>query len=324
MAPAGQVEKNVRDSRQQMVQCMPGFSDLAALNAWLEERCLELGRQTAHGKQPGTIADVWTEEQAALMPLPVAFDGFIELSKRVSPTCLISFDRNRYSVPASFANRPVSLRIYPDRLVVAAKGNILCEHALVIQRSHHLPPKTIYDWRHYLAVVQRKPGALRNGDPFWNYRLRSDSCRITCCASPPLTVCKQTVAGQRAAIGKWSTSLPWCDSTMNRPCSRLYLRVENGKANLARAESGRWLRMVDVPLNNGAGLWPLGDRVSVVERWTPPVMQSGSASDLQRVQTATRSDAQGPAKARSHSTVGDWPFTLWCNPEWRAHSWLTR
>jgi hypothetical protein len=115
---------------------------------------------------PTSTADVWAEEQAALMPLPVAFDGFIELSKRVSPTCLISFERNRYSVPASFANRPVSLRIYHDRLVVAAKGTILCEHARVIQRSHHLPPKTIYDWRHYLAVVQRKPGALRNGAPF--------------------------------------------------------------------------------------------------------------------------------------------------------------
>ena len=69
-----------------MLQSMPGFPDLAALNAWLEERCFELWRQTAHGKQPGTIADVWAEEQAALMPLPVAFDGFIELSKRVSPT----------------------------------------------------------------------------------------------------------------------------------------------------------------------------------------------------------------------------------------------
>jgi hypothetical protein len=79
---------------------------------------------------------------------------------------LISFKRNRYSVPASFANRPVSLRIYPDRLVVAAVGNILCEHARVIQRSPHLPPKTIYDWRHYLAIVQRKPGALCNDAPF--------------------------------------------------------------------------------------------------------------------------------------------------------------
>jgi hypothetical protein len=49
---------------------------------------------------------------------------------------------------------------------VAAEGNILCEHCRVIDRSHKLPGKTIYDWRHYLAVVQRKPGALRNGAPF--------------------------------------------------------------------------------------------------------------------------------------------------------------
>ena len=49
---------------------------------------------------------------------------------------------------------------------MAAEGNILCEHVRVIQRSHKLPPLTIYDWRHYLAVIQRKPGALRNGAPF--------------------------------------------------------------------------------------------------------------------------------------------------------------
>ena len=94
------------------------------------------------------------------------FDGFVEHTKRVSPTCLIAFERNRYSVPASFANRPVSLRVYPDRLVIAAEGQILCEHNRIIDRSHQKPGQTIYDWRHYLAVVQRKPGALRNGAPF--------------------------------------------------------------------------------------------------------------------------------------------------------------
>ena len=64
------------------------------------------------------------------------------------------------------ANRPVSLRVYPDRLVIAAEGQILCEHNRIIDRSHQKPGHTIYDWRHYLAVVQRKPGALRNGAPF--------------------------------------------------------------------------------------------------------------------------------------------------------------
>ena len=76
------------------------------------------------------------------------------------------FEGNRYSVPASFANRPVSLRVYPDRLVVVAEGQVVCEHARIVERSHDVPRRTVYDWRHYLAVIQRKPGALRNGAPF--------------------------------------------------------------------------------------------------------------------------------------------------------------
>ena len=87
---------------------------------------------------PGRIADVWEAEKAALIQLPTAFDGFVELSKRVSPTCLITFDRNRYSVPASFANRPVSLHIYPERLVIVAEGHVICTHERISERSHRL------------------------------------------------------------------------------------------------------------------------------------------------------------------------------------------
>ena len=39
-------------------------------------------------------------------------------------------------------------------------------HERVFTRDHSVSGKTIYDWRHYLSVVQRKPGALRNGAPF--------------------------------------------------------------------------------------------------------------------------------------------------------------
>ncbi len=162
----GQIEKNVQDARHRLWQPTPSFSTLEALNDWLEERCKALWQEIPHGRLPGTVADVWADEAPALMPLSRPFDGFVEYSKRVSPTCLVHLERNRYSVPASFANRPVSLRVYPDRIVVAAEGRIVCEHSRIVQRSHNRQGQTVYDWRHYLAVVQRKPGALRNGAPF--------------------------------------------------------------------------------------------------------------------------------------------------------------
>ena len=59
-------------------RAMPDFPDLAALNAWLEQRCMELWHEIPHGVLSGSVADVWAEEQAVLMQLPPAFDGFVE------------------------------------------------------------------------------------------------------------------------------------------------------------------------------------------------------------------------------------------------------
>jgi len=83
----GQIEKNVQDSRHRLWQPMPEFSDLAALNVWLERRCQELWCEIPHGALPGSVADVWIEERAALMPLPPAFDGFVEHSKESTVKC---------------------------------------------------------------------------------------------------------------------------------------------------------------------------------------------------------------------------------------------
>jgi hypothetical protein len=163
----GQIEKTVQDSRPRIWHEVPKFADLAELNLWLERRCVAQWHTIRHPEQrERTVAEVWEEERPHLMQAPPPFDGFVEDMKRVSPTCLVAFERNRYSVPASFANRPVSLRAYAARIVIVAEGQIVAEHARVFSKGHDRPARTIYDWRHYLAVIQRKPGALRNGAPF--------------------------------------------------------------------------------------------------------------------------------------------------------------
>lgn len=43
---------------------------------------------------------------------------------------------------------------------------VVTEHVRAFNRDKSTPGQTIYDWRHYISVAQRKPGALRNGAPF--------------------------------------------------------------------------------------------------------------------------------------------------------------
>jgi hypothetical protein len=85
----------------------------------------------------------------------------MELPARVSATGLIHLQRNRYSVPSEFAHRVVSLRVYPAEVVVIVEGREIARHARSFERDH-----TYYDWQHYISLIVKKPGALRNGAPF--------------------------------------------------------------------------------------------------------------------------------------------------------------
>jgi hypothetical protein len=104
---------------------------------------------------------VLEQERGELMPMPTAFDGYVERSAKVSSTCLVAVARNRYSVPCELAGQRVSTRLYPDRVEIASDEMIVARHDRLPNRGH-----ICYDWQHYIALIQRKPGALRNGAPF--------------------------------------------------------------------------------------------------------------------------------------------------------------
>jgi hypothetical protein len=194
----GQIEKNVQDARHRLWQPAPNFSSLAALNDWLETRCRELWAQTPHGSQPGAIADVWAEEVQGLMQLTRPFDGFVEHAKRVSPTCLVHLERNRYSVPASFANRPVSVRVYPERIVVAAEGQIVCEHRRVFARSHE-QKSTTTGLR--LATLSGGHSTQTGRTPQWRAFRRTAACLPGSATAPAQDAGRRSRDGRDSGLG---------------------------------------------------------------------------------------------------------------------------
>lgn len=58
------------------------------------------------------------------------------------------------------------MHAYADRIVVRQDGAIVAEHPRSFGRG-----QTVYDPWHYVPVLARKPGALRNGAPFKNWVL---------------------------------------------------------------------------------------------------------------------------------------------------------
>jgi hypothetical protein len=109
---------------------------------------------------------VFEEERPKLVANRGRFDGFHALPASVSKTCLVRFDNNKYSVSASSVGRPVEIHAYADRIVIRQDGRVVGEHPRSYGRG-----ETIYDPWHYVPVLARKPGALRDGAPFKDWVL---------------------------------------------------------------------------------------------------------------------------------------------------------
>ena len=158
----GQVESQVKTLRQHFFLPRLRVADYAELNAILRERALAYARTARHPElKEQTIFEVFEAEKPLLVQPQGPFQGFHEITAAVSKTCLVTFDRNRYSVMARAVGRPAQIRAYATRILLLQDGEIVGEHDRVFGRD-----RTIYDPWHYVPVLARKPGALRNGAPF--------------------------------------------------------------------------------------------------------------------------------------------------------------
>jgi hypothetical protein len=107
------------------------------------------------------IWQMFEEERGSLVHYVGPFDGFHCVPASVSKTCTVRFDNNKYSVLSKAVGRPVEVHAYADRIVIRQDGVNVGEHQRSFGRGD-----TVYNPWHYVPVLARKPGALRNGAPF--------------------------------------------------------------------------------------------------------------------------------------------------------------
>jgi len=163
----GQVENQVGVVRRRLFAPRVRVKSYAELNAWLLDRCVAWAKAQPHPEaREKTVWEMFEGERPSLVPYRGPFDGFHAVPAAVSKTCLVRFDSNKYSVAAGAVGRPVEIRAYADRVELRQDGRIVGAHVRAFGRG-----ETVYDPWHYVPVLARKPGALRNGAPFKDWVL---------------------------------------------------------------------------------------------------------------------------------------------------------
>jgi transposase len=170
----GQVENQVGLVRERFFTPRLRVKSMEELNAILMDKAVEYARTHRHPEIVGkTVFEAFEEERPKLVPVRNRFDGFHATTVSVSRTCLVRFDNNKYSVVSRAVGRPAEICAYADQIVIKQDGAIIAEHERCFGRE-----QTIYDPWHYVPVLARKPGALRNGAPFKDWVLPSALERV--------------------------------------------------------------------------------------------------------------------------------------------------
>ncbi|SFU83340.1 hypothetical protein SAMN02799631_02599 [Methylobacterium sp. 174MFSha1.1] len=170
----GQVENQVGLVRERLFTPCVRVRSYDELNALLLDGVVAYAKAHPHPEQRDlTIWQAFEAERGALVPYAGRFDGFHAVPAAVSSTCLVRFDNNKYSVMASAIGRPVEVRAYAERIEIRQDGRVVAEHPRAFGRG-----QTVFDPWHYVPVLARKPGALRNGAPFKDWVLPAALERI--------------------------------------------------------------------------------------------------------------------------------------------------
>ena len=162
----GVVEGTVKDARWNFMVPLPDVQDFDELNRHLQASCeRDLSRRLrGRGSEKAALLH---DDRAQFLPLPAApFDACVKQATRANSLSLVRFDRNDYSVPVCYGHHRVLVKGYVDRVLICSQDRMIAVHPRVWEKE-----QTVFEPRHYLALLEGKPGALDHGRPFMELHL---------------------------------------------------------------------------------------------------------------------------------------------------------
>lgn len=162
----GQVERQVQTLRKRLFKPTLSFASIEELNAYLAQQCLALMRTFRHPEDKSIeVLERFKQEQASLFKCN-AYHWYKTKHMQVNSLSLVAYQGHKYSVPCDLVGKQVLLQIFAQEIKVIYEGRCVAQHA----RSFIKNQSSYNPW-HYLKALQKKPGALRNGEPFLNWVL---------------------------------------------------------------------------------------------------------------------------------------------------------
>ena len=162
----GKVEGMVGYARRNFLVPVPRVESFEALNAHLEQRCLERMDATLRGHTE-TIGQRMERDLDALLPLPaVPYDAGDKQPSRVSSLSLVRYRTNDYSAPVAYGHREVLVRGYVDQVVISCGAEVIARHPRSYEQDDF-----VFDPIHYLPLLERKTAALDQAAPLQGWDL---------------------------------------------------------------------------------------------------------------------------------------------------------
>ena len=156
----GGVENGIGYAQRNLFVPLLQAQDYADLNTQLLERCRQQDARTVHG-QSTTIAEAFAQERGALLELPAHdFTCYASAEVTLNGYGQVTYETNRYSVPADLARKHLTLHAYPFQVEILDSRQVIASHPRCYERDQE-----IFDPLHYLPLLERRPGALEYAKP---------------------------------------------------------------------------------------------------------------------------------------------------------------